>query len=211
MIVSSNAEPLSPISALKRFARPKEPKHFCELCSAAIPATHRHLLELASRKAICACEPCALRFEGVEGGRFKLIPRDSRALADFKMSDGDWEGLALPIDLAFFYRASGDKKIRAMYPSPAGATESLLPLERWAALEAQNPVLRKLESDVEALLAYRVGAAREYYVVPMDVCYELAGLIRSHWRGLSGGETVWKQIGRFFVELKQRSLEESYA
>src|SRR5438876_7771423 len=61
-----------------------------------------------------------------------------------------FRSLALPINLAFFYRASGDKKIRAMYPSPAGATESLLPLERWAALEAQNPVLRKLESDVEA-------------------------------------------------------------
>ncbi len=45
----------------------------------------------------------------------------------------------------------------------------------------------------------------EYYLVPIDKCYELVGLIRSQWRGLSGGADVWKQIRAFFEELKTRA------
>jgi hypothetical protein len=44
-----------------------------------------------------------------------------------------------------------------VYPSPAGATESLLPLESEQALADDNPVLRQLDPDVEALLVNRVG------------------------------------------------------
>ena len=56
-----------------------------------------------------------------------------------------------------------------------------------------NPVLESLEPDVEALLVNRVGHAREasaaeYYIAPIDACYQLVGLIRVHWRGLSGGD-----------------------
>ena len=34
----------------------------------------------------------------------------------------------------------------------------------------------------------------QYYIVPIDECYRLVGLIRMHWRGLSGGTEVWKEI-----------------
>jgi hypothetical protein len=47
--------------------------------------------------------------------------------------------------------------------------------------------------------------ASEYFVVPIDVCYRLVGLIRIHWRGLSGGTEVWQEIGKFFTELRARS------
>ena len=60
----------------------------------------------------------------------------------------------------------------AMYPSPAGATESLLPLTAWTTLVADNPVLGQLEPDVEALLVNRVGESREYFLAPIDACYE---------------------------------------
>jgi hypothetical protein len=93
-------------------------------------------------------------------------------------------------------------KMVALYPSPAGATESLLPLETWSTLVSANPVLGTLEPDVEALLVNRVGDARDYLMAPIDVCYELAGLIRMHWRGLSGGELVWRKIDEFFARLK---------
>ena len=57
---------------------------------------------------------------------------------------------------------------------------------------------------MEALLVNRVGQAREYFRVPIDECYKLVGLLRSQWRGLSGGSEVWDGIGGFFDELRDR-------
>ena len=210
----------SAVAALRRFVRARaEPSaaraesERCELCSAELGPVHRHLLEMAKRQVVCACDPCALRFHDVVDGRFKLIPRDARALPVFRLMDAQWESLALPIDLAFFFDSTPEGKMTAMYPSPAGATESLLPLTAWSTLVADNPVLGQLESDVEALLVNRVGESRYYFRAPIDACYELVGLIRMHWRGLSGGEAVWQEISRFFSRLKEqaRPLEVSHA
>ncbi|HEX3623834.1 MAG TPA: DUF5947 family protein [Verrucomicrobiae bacterium] len=181
--------------------KPPVVEEFCEFCNAAIPAIHRHLLKTANREIICACDPCALRFQNVAGGNFRLIPRDASALPNFQLSDTQWNNLALPINLTFFYRDSAAGKMVAMYPSPAGATESLLPAENWLQLETLSPELAKMQPDVEALLINRIGSAREHYLVPIDLCYELVGLIRMHWRGLSGGEKVWQQIEMFFAKL----------
>ena len=90
----------------------------------------------------------------------------------------------------------------AYYPSPAGATESLLPLTAWETLVGANPVLRDMRPDVETLLVNRVRETREYFLAPIDVCFELVGLIRVHWRGFSGGEEVWREIDRFFARLR---------
>ncbi len=174
----------------------------CELCSVGLAPTHRHLLEMATRRIVCSCDPCALRFESVVDGRFKLIPRDTKPLPDFQMSDVEWEGLALPINLAFFFYDTPNEKTAAYYPSPAGATESLLPLTAWETIVNTNPVLREMQPDVETLLVNRVDDRREYFVAPIDVCFELIGLIRVHWRGLSGGEEVWREIDKFFARLK---------
>jgi hypothetical protein len=196
------------LSTLRKFARTdtQEAIERCELCSLAIPSRHRHLLEMESGQVVCACDGCALRFQDVVEGRFKLIPRDPTALPDFRVSDSVWDGLALPINLSFFYHNTPEGKVVAMYPSPAGATESQLPLEAWEVLVADNPVLAKLEPDVEALLVNRVGSARLYYLAPIDTCYRLVGLIRMYWRGLSGGETVWKEIGQYFERLEQQAV-----
>jgi hypothetical protein len=113
--------------------------------------------------------------------------------------------LHIPINLAFFFHCSPAGRVVAQYPSPAGAVESLLTLEAWHELAEDNLILRELEPDVEALLVNRVGQAREYYRAPIDKCYQLVGLIRSNWRGLSGGAEVWEEIGRFFAGLKERS------
>jgi len=146
-----------------------------------------------------------MTFLPVVDGRFKIIPRDPRALPDFQMSDVEWENLSLPIGLAFLFYHSPNQKMVAMYPSPAGATESLLPLTAWESLVAQNPRLRELEADVEALLINRVGKKREQLLVPIDKCFELVGTIRVHWRGLAGGDEVWQKIDEFFAELHARA------
>jgi Family of unknown function (DUF5947) len=187
---------------LQPVAPPAPELEHCELCSVRLAAVHRHLLELATRRIVCACDPCALRFENVVAGKFKLIPRDARALPDFRMSDAEWEGLSLPINLAFFFYDTPSEKVAAYYPSPAGATESLLPLSAWDALVVANPFLREMQPDVETLLVNRVEGAREYFLAPIDLCFELVGLIRVHWRGFSGGEEVWREINGFFARLK---------
>lgn len=142
--------------------------------------------------------------------KYKRVPRRVLALPDFHLGDAQWESLMVPISMAFFFRSTPDQRVIALYPSPAGATESQLPLDTWKDLEEANPVLQRMEADVEALLVNRVGYARgvaapDYYVLPIDECYKLVGLIRAHWRGLSGGTEVWQEIGNFFSGLKERA------
>ena len=190
------------LATLRRFRRPAPIEERCEFCSVKLAPNHRHLLETLNARIVCACDPCALRFQDVAGGRFKLIPREVRFLSQFHLTDAEWDSLALPINLAFFFYSTTQEKMKAMYPSPAGATESLLPLPAWETLVVHNITLAQMSPDVEALLVNRVGTKRDYYLVPIDVCFELVGLIRVYWRGLSGGDLVWDEIEKFFARLK---------
>jgi hypothetical protein len=125
------------------------------------------------------------------------------------MTEGQWDGLMIPIEMAFLFSSTPHGKVVAFYPSPAGATESLLSLETWNDVVNENPMLAGMEPDVEALLVNRVGAGRgvkpQFFIVPVDECYKLVGLIRMHWRGLSGGTEVWREVGQFFADLKKRA------
>jgi hypothetical protein len=176
----------------------------CELCSEPIPAEHRHLLDLNQREVVCSCKACSLLFDGGEG-LYRLIPDRRLHIADLELSDLAWEELRLPVEMAFFFHHTGEGRVMAFYPSPMGPTESLLPLEAWKDLVAANPVLGTLEPDVEALLVNRARGAREHFIVPIDECYALVGLIRTTWKGLTGGKEVWEQIGKFFEALDRRS------
>ncbi len=203
----------SPLANLRKFAGMQQSQKTrlhpsveqCELCRIRVPPQHRHLLEMATLKIVCSCDACALRFQDVIEGRFKLIPRDARLLSEFQITDADWENFALPINLAFFYYSTPHQKMTACYPSPAGATESLLPLTAWNSLVAQNPGLNGMQADVESLLVNRAGKARDYFIAPIDKCFELVGTIRMHWRGFSGGQEVWEKIDSFFSRLKENA------
>ena len=166
---------------------------------------HAHLFEPSGRRLVCACEPCAILFGHRAASSYRRVPRDVRRLADFRLTDVQWEGLGLPVRLAFFLHSTPAGRVVAVYPSPAGATESPIPEEAWRDLLDENPGLRALEPDVEALLVNRVGAVRDHYRVGVDECYRLAGLLRTHWSGFSGGQAVWDEIGCFFAGLAARS------
>jgi hypothetical protein len=43
----------------------------------------------------------------------------------------------------------------------------------------------------------------EHFLVPVDRCYALVGLIRLHWQGFGGGADVWREVGGFFEELRR--------
>jgi hypothetical protein len=197
--------PPAALAALRRFVRPRPPAERCDLCATELSADHQHLFAPASREVACACQACAILFSGGNAGRYRLVPRRGEFWPDFQMSDADWEGLNIPINLAFFTESTAAGRVVAYYPSPAGAMESVLSVEAWERLRDANPPLRQLQPDVEALLVNRVGPAREYYRAPIDQCYHLVGLIRARWRGLSGGPEVWRAIAGFFSELRQKS------
>lgn len=201
-------------SALRQFTRSRSAAsravEHCELCSTALHHDHPHLVELANRQILCACDACALLFDGLEKSRYKRVSRSSEYLPNFEMSDGQWESLMIPINMAFLFHSSLENRLVALYPSPAGAVESLLPLDAWTEIAEQNPTLHRLKPDIEALLVNRVGHAHglrdaEYYIAPIDECYKLVGLIRTNWKGLSGGAEVWTEVGRFFTELRAKS------
>src|SRR5215204_179323 len=217
MVEQGNRKAFSTFSSLRRFAQEESGRaakeaveaaqEHCDLCSEPIPPEHRHLMEVSTREIMCACRPCSILFdsEAASEGRYRLIPDRYLFLEDFEMSDAQWESLRIPVDMAFFFYSAPADRVVAFYPSPMGPTESLLKLDAWEELETQNPVLEGMERDVEALLVNRVRGARKHFLVPIDECYSLVGLIRMHWRGLSGGRGVWNEIDKFFEDLRRRS------
>lgn len=198
----------SPFATLRNFASQRPPMERCELCGNEIADEHPHLIEPPTRQIICSCRACMILFDNPNDARYKVIPDRARYLENFNLSDVTWGGLMIPIQLAFFFNSSIEEKIVALYPSPAGATESLLSLESWDEIVEDNPILKDLKTDVEALLVNRVGDKHEYYIAPIDECFKLVGLIRGHWRGLSGGTVVWREIKKFYEDLRKNAKVE---
>jgi hypothetical protein len=179
----------------------------CDLCGDAIGAEHRHLLQLATREVLCICRACVLLMDNTSagGGARQLIPTRCLSLADWHITAAQWQSLQVPVNVAFFCYNTGAQRITAFYPSPLGPTEAAVSESAWQDLVAGNPILAQMVPDVEALLVHRGQDGGEYYLAPIDECYRLVGLIRLHWRGLSGGTEVRKQIERYFGELKERA------
>jgi uncharacterized protein DUF5947 len=198
------------VERLRRYstARPRPASAArCEFCGADIDAEHGHLADLPQRAILCVCRPCYLLFthDGSGGARFRAVPTRFQLLTEFEEAHQHWEALDIPIGLAFFFRNSTTKRLTAFYPSPAGATESDLPLDTWTALEQAVPALQALAVDVEALLVRRTSTDIVALIVPIDVCYELVGLIRVVWRGLQGGDDVQRGIDEFFARAIARA------
>ena len=213
MVRQGSEGTFSAFSSLRRFAQEESGKakesaqESCDLCGEPILPEHRHLLNVSSREIMCACRACSILFDKREAseGRYQLVPDRSLYLEDFEMTEVQWESLRVPVEMAFFFYSTPEQRVVAYYPSPMGPTESLLKLSTWEELEVRNPVLKEMEPDVEALLVNRTGGVREHFLVPIDECYRLVGVIRLHWKGLSGGREVWEEIARFFEELKEHS------
>jgi hypothetical protein len=191
------------IAGLRRFleARPRTPPgERCALCGVPVEAEHGHLVAVEARRLECACRACWLLFvpEGASAGRYRAVPREVRRLPAAVVGDAAWDAAQVPVGLAFFFRDAALGRAVALYPSPAGATECALPAEAWSELVAA------LRPDVEALLVDRRTAPAACFVVPIDACYALVGLVRRHWKGFDGGEEARRAIAGFFDDLERR-------
>ncbi len=202
--------PFKAFGELRRLVRRPDFEEHCELCGVAVAPEHEHLVEPGKRRLVCACQACAILFSGQAAQRYKRVPARVLSLHGFRLTDAQWESLLVPINMAFFFSNSATGRVTAIYPSPAGATESLLPPESWDPMVAENPELASMEPDVEALLVNRLGAARgfpqhQYFLLPIDQCFKVVGLVRSNWHGLSGGEELWRALGQYFAALSARA------
>jgi len=180
--------------------RPPAGTEACDLCGMGIPENHRHLLHLAERRIVCSCEACwAMR-----AGEGDYRPTGSRTLwlPDLDIPDDVWANFQIPIGLAFFMDSTVTSCVVALYPSPAGATESELHFESWNRLRELNPVLYGLEQDIEGLVVNRLSDPPAFAIAPIDKCYALTGTIKMHWEGISGGPGVEVAVEKFFEGLR---------
>ncbi len=192
-------------SSLRRFVTRPPAVERCEICSEELADGHEHLVESATGRLLCACTSCCVLFGYQADAKFRRVPKPIDKLANAGVSDQAWRMLDIPVGLAFLFRRSSTGKVVAMYPSPGGATEAAIDDGDWAQIVSENQTLRELEDDVQALIVNRIDGARNAYRVPVDECYKLIGLIRTNWRGFSGGEEVWQQIRRYFTSLDERA------
>jgi Fe-S cluster biogenesis protein NfuA len=181
----------------------------CELCGNLIAETHGHVAEIETRRLLCACRACRFLFHGngTARNKRKTVPQRFLYLAESVMTGPQWDELQIPVGLAFFFFNSALNRTVACYPGPAGATESLLPLESWNDIVRTHPVLEELSPDVEALLVDNVKERKSpaCYVVPIDACYELVARLRRHWEGFDGGDKARREIEAFFAKLRSQS------
>jgi hypothetical protein len=202
------------VGRLRRWNRPPAPVAGCDICASPIDQAHDHLLDIRSHRIQCACTACAALVEkssanGTARGSLRYVPRRVHALPSFRFTEAQWSAMGIPISLAFFSTRTEPAEIVAGYPGPAGTTESRIAPQMWDDLRLANPVLGSMQSDVEVLLVNRASPRHprtEYFLTPIDECFRLTGLMRSHWKGFGGGDRVWSEIEEFFVQLRANAV-----
>ncbi len=179
----------------------------CQGCGTPLPADHSHVANVQTRQLLCVCEACYASIPTASDGRdsHRAVPRRYLRLLAAAITDEQWDAFEIPVGIAFFFRNSTLGRAIAAYPSPAGATESLLSAETWDRVLRASPWARTLVPDVEALLVRRTNGTGECYIVPIDACYELTGCIRRRWSGFGGGPAVREEIDSFFATIRGKS------
>jgi hypothetical protein len=185
------------LATLRRVVRERpapQKSERCEMCATEVGPSHSHVVDLQSRQLQCACRPCYLLFTDEHAHlRYRAVP-DRYVAVGGVLDERAWDELQIPVGLAFLFHNSALGRMVVLYPGPAGATESELDLP--------HQTFPDLRPDVEALLLRR---GQDGYLVPIDVCYELVGRLRTRWRGFDGGSEAHAAVAEFFDRVRSRA------
>ena len=149
-----------PLATLRRISttRPQVvPGERCEMCAEPIAEEHQHVVGLESRSLMCTCRGVLPALH--RPGRHPALPGGAGPLLLLPRLHPRRRRVGRPADPGrawpSCFRNSVQDRVVAFYPSPAGATESELPLDAWDRIVEANPQLGLLLPDVEALLIHR--------------------------------------------------------
>jgi Family of unknown function (DUF5947) len=210
--------PYDVLARIRSDRRAPEPAdEHCEMCAELIADEHQHVVNVAARQLMCVCRACYLLFTDFHAElRYRAVPDRYLSFPNFALDRCGWESLQIPVGVAFFFTNSALGRTVAFYPGPAGATESELDLDVWAAVSRADARVGLLTDDVEALLV-RVPEADgsqdgelpepQTYLVPIDACYEFVGRLRMLWRGFDGGQEAREFIDEFFAQIEARAVK----
>ena len=147
------------------------------------------------------CETCW----AVRSGEAEFRPVGNRTvwLDDFVLSDEQWASFQIPIGLAFFMVSTVSGGVVGLYPSPAGATECELDLEAWEQLVRREPGARETSRPTPrrwSSTGWR--RRRSTRSSPIDVAYQLVGVVKASWEGISGGRATEEAVAGYFAGLR---------
>ncbi|GLY40070.1 hypothetical protein Amsp01_060930 [Amycolatopsis sp. NBRC 101858] len=177
----------------------------CELCGTPVAARHGHVVDTGRRGLLCSCRACFLLFTRCVSGeaRYRAVPERYLWDPGHPVACLDWRRLDVPAGFAFVLHRG--TRVTAFQPGPAGAVETVLPLDLWADLTAGHPLLAAAEPEVEAIVFRGTDRITECFLVPVDACYRLVGAVRRSWSGPDGGPEMRARVGELFAEIQRRA------
>ena len=190
---------------LRRFAKARVPVERCDLCGVEVAPMHDHLIDPVRA-------PARLRLWRLRGALQRAGRHQVQAGAPARDGARRAHHQRCPVGGA----PAADRPGLLLRQHAAGAGGGVLPepgrRHRVAAGARDlggdparapgpratcSPTFRRCSSTGS-------GAARRptvCYLVPIDQCFRLVGIIRMHWKGFTGGTAVWEEIDRFFADL----------
>jgi hypothetical protein len=180
--------------------RPSTAHERCTLCSAPIGAKHDHLDSPERREIACACDGCALIIPSSEYARYRRVPRGVQRVGVVDVA-GWLDRLNVPVGIVAIVRDDRDGA-RLAYPGPAGLVEATVDPAVWSALCSDVPAVAGLVPETEALVWSAL--TQEVLRTGIDVVFRLVGELRTHWRGIHGGEGP-AALARVLAELVEEA------
>ncbi|WP_433830342.1 DUF5947 family protein [Actinoplanes sp. CA-015351] len=162
----------------------------CGVCLTRTATGGRHLVDLSERSLVCGCADCH-----ENPGGLRPVPDRFLELPGEVVDRETWDELDVPAGLAFLWRT--EERLLVSGPAPDRVVEHDLPVTVWERITGRHPAFAALRPGVEALIIRRAGA----FLVPIDACYELAGLLRTSWRGFDGAQATRGSLTMFFAKL----------